>query len=326
MNNKDCGIVRDLLPLYADGVASEDSSHFIEGHLKECQECTDILKEIKNEEIVDGFISEKGDIISHQKKLFKRKSLLTGGIIAGLFLIPVTVCFIVNIAAEGNLSWFFTVLASLITMASITVVPLTVPVYKGFYTFISFCASLILLFGVCCINTGGRWFAVASASCLFGVSLIFLPFLTRKEPLSRLLKNQKALFVMVVDTLLYALMILSPAMFTATPSENMLLLSAGISAPFLILAWGIFALLRYAGKSRMLRAGLCVMFSAAVLFFAEAVTGVTIGNRAVLPVFRPTVWNVNTTDDNVKWIILIAGLVTGAVLVICSVLKGRKSK
>ncbi len=41
MSNKsnDCGIVRDLLPLYADGEASKESSLFIEEHMAGCEEC-----------------------------------------------------------------------------------------------------------------------------------------------------------------------------------------------------------------------------------------------------------------------------------------------
>ena len=39
MEKTDCGIVRDLLPLYMDGVCSEESSLFIEEHLNRCPDC-----------------------------------------------------------------------------------------------------------------------------------------------------------------------------------------------------------------------------------------------------------------------------------------------
>ena len=34
-----CDIVRDLLPLYADGLCSEESRKAVEEHLKSCEAC-----------------------------------------------------------------------------------------------------------------------------------------------------------------------------------------------------------------------------------------------------------------------------------------------
>ncbi len=42
-----CNIVRDLLPLYAEGISSEDSNSFVEGHLKTCEACQAELKKIQ---------------------------------------------------------------------------------------------------------------------------------------------------------------------------------------------------------------------------------------------------------------------------------------
>ena len=39
----DCNIVRDLLPLYADGETSEATSEMIKEHLSECEECRKAL-------------------------------------------------------------------------------------------------------------------------------------------------------------------------------------------------------------------------------------------------------------------------------------------
>ena len=35
----ECSIVRDLLPLYAEGMLSEDSAAFVKEHLDTCEEC-----------------------------------------------------------------------------------------------------------------------------------------------------------------------------------------------------------------------------------------------------------------------------------------------
>lgn len=34
-----CGIIQDLLPLYHDGVCSQESRQIIEAHLEECSDC-----------------------------------------------------------------------------------------------------------------------------------------------------------------------------------------------------------------------------------------------------------------------------------------------
>ncbi|HPF88095.1 MAG TPA: zf-HC2 domain-containing protein [Candidatus Limiplasma sp.] len=42
--NNDCNIVRDLMPLYIDGVASEESKQYIEAHIKQCAQCKTYLE------------------------------------------------------------------------------------------------------------------------------------------------------------------------------------------------------------------------------------------------------------------------------------------
>jgi len=44
-----CEIIRDLLPLYHDGVCSEQSAQAVEEHLPECPPCTDALEAIRAE-------------------------------------------------------------------------------------------------------------------------------------------------------------------------------------------------------------------------------------------------------------------------------------
>ncbi len=41
-----CRVIRDLLPLYVDGVCSEESCLIVEEHIKECEECRNLLEEM----------------------------------------------------------------------------------------------------------------------------------------------------------------------------------------------------------------------------------------------------------------------------------------
>ena len=44
-----CDVTRDLLPLYHDGVCSEESRALVEAHLKACPDCSAILAELRGE-------------------------------------------------------------------------------------------------------------------------------------------------------------------------------------------------------------------------------------------------------------------------------------
>lgn len=45
--NKECKIVQDLLPNYIDGLLNNESKEYVEKHLEECKECTNILTNMK---------------------------------------------------------------------------------------------------------------------------------------------------------------------------------------------------------------------------------------------------------------------------------------
>lgn len=47
MNN--CGVVQDLIPLYVEGLANEDSVALVEQHVAECQECRSYYERIKQD-------------------------------------------------------------------------------------------------------------------------------------------------------------------------------------------------------------------------------------------------------------------------------------
>lgn len=47
MSETNCNIIKDLLPLYCDGVCSEESKYLVEKHLEECDGCAEELREIR---------------------------------------------------------------------------------------------------------------------------------------------------------------------------------------------------------------------------------------------------------------------------------------
>lgn len=49
MNEMSCEVIRDLLPLYADGALSDESRALVERHLAECGDCREVLSRMKEE-------------------------------------------------------------------------------------------------------------------------------------------------------------------------------------------------------------------------------------------------------------------------------------
>ena len=66
-------------------------------------------------------------------------------------MIPMIVCQICNIAVDHALDWFFIVLASLLVLASVTVLPLLAQTKKGLWTIMGFTLSILFLLLVICI-------------------------------------------------------------------------------------------------------------------------------------------------------------------------------
>ena len=203
--NNECSVVRDLLPLYADDVCSAASREFVEKHLPECPECTAELEKLRSHEIENDLQNERTQVIEYQAKRFKRRSTAAGAVVAGIFMIPILVCLIVTMARGMNLGAFFIVLGGMAVAASLTVVPLTVPEDKLFWTFCAFCVTLVLLLGIIALSNGGSWFFIAASASLFGLAAGFLPFVVKARPVRELTGDfSRPLLVLAVDVILFA--------------------------------------------------------------------------------------------------------------------------
>lgn len=200
----DCNIIRDLLPLYADDACSDESRELVEEHLQECADCGSMLERLKNSEIEDGLKSEKSDVIEYGARKFKKRSATVGSTVSGIFMIPILVCLIINLTAGSPLGWFLIVLAALGVAASLILVPIMAPKDKLFWTFCAFTASLLLLLGAACVYTHGDWFWISASGVLFGLSLVFLPFLLRANPVKKLIGDSNRLMIILgVDAALF---------------------------------------------------------------------------------------------------------------------------
>ena len=225
-----CDVIRDLLPLYADDACSEDSRKIVEEHLAECPECGSMLRRLQSNEIENGLQQEKQDVIEYGVRQFKKRSATVGSTVSGLFMIPILVCLIINLTSGSAMGWFLIVLSALAVAASLIIVPIMVPKDKLFWTFCAFTASVIILLAITCLVSRGDWFWIASSAVLFGLAVIFLPFVVRARPMRKWIgKTNKVLVVLAADAVLF-LNMMNVIRLHSQSGQNRFLLLVGVAA------------------------------------------------------------------------------------------------
>lgn len=129
-------------------------------------------------------------------------------------------CFISNLAVQHRLDWFFIVLFSIATAASLTLAPAIAAMhpktecYKAPIALGCFLLSLELLLLTCCLYTGGDWFIVAGVSVLFGAAVLLLPMVMGKLPLPAALANKKASLWLLLCLALLLILLAVCAVYT----------------------------------------------------------------------------------------------------------------
>ncbi len=90
----ECGIVRDLLPLYLEGMVSDETGAFVKEHLKDCPACTGELEALKagsklekgSDEMRDSLEAEVMKCMKAARKKFRKRAYCAAAVIAGVFI------------------------------------------------------------------------------------------------------------------------------------------------------------------------------------------------------------------------------------------------
>lgn len=318
-----CDVIKDLLPLYYDKACSEQSKKIVEEHLAECASCRSMMTKLQNNTYENCLHDEKNEIIKNYTRSVKKKALFAGFIVVAVTLLT---CFIANLATGNTLDWFFIVLTSLIVFASLTAVPMMAEKKKGLWTLGSFAVSLFLLLMTCCLYSGGNWLLVATAAVLFGLSVVFLPFVIGQVPLKGFAVRNKGLLVMAVDTILFYLLIISCGLYSKNAGywQPALL----ISTVGTLIAWALFAVIRYLKANGFIRAGICVIVVGAATAFANDIISLILDGTRHLNLFQAnlTLWTTDTLiNANVCLLVLLSSIVIGVLLLLAGFLRRGKS-
>lgn len=75
MSKQTCNMIHDLLPLYADGVCSEESRKIVNEHLASCSECSDMLHKM-NRKVAIAAETDISAVKKIKKRVFLGKLIL----------------------------------------------------------------------------------------------------------------------------------------------------------------------------------------------------------------------------------------------------------
>lgn len=88
-NNKGCKIVQDLLPIYAENLAHDETNTFVQDHIMQCGICAEKLRNLDNfsdETIIEDF--NQDEEIRYLKNIRRKMKLQI--IISTMIIITVT--------------------------------------------------------------------------------------------------------------------------------------------------------------------------------------------------------------------------------------------
>lgn len=100
----ECNIIRDILPLYIEGIASEDTVDFVEEHLEKCEECRLELENMKNPNELEKYTTniQNNDVVS-LKTLKKKWKCQQIALICLTSFITMIMCIVVAYNYRGML-------------------------------------------------------------------------------------------------------------------------------------------------------------------------------------------------------------------------------
>ena len=104
---KNCKIIQDLLPNYVEGLTTKETNEFIEEHLKDCNECQNVLKNMKEELTInkqkrDGREVDYIKKYNKKMKIWKKLALIVIVLLAIYAISVVYKLSILNKIAEKN--------------------------------------------------------------------------------------------------------------------------------------------------------------------------------------------------------------------------------
>ncbi len=321
-DRKNCDVVRDLLPLYVDDVCTPSSRQLVAEHLSVCGECSALERKLRNTNYDRMVSAEAQDVLQRHAKKEKGAAWRAGMIMSGIMLIPILILAVVTAAGAAEFGSLLVVISSMMLAASFIVVPLFSKKERFIRIAMSATGSILLVeFFGCLID--GESFARAAVPTLFGLSVVFLPFVIRAVPLPDGLRKNKAVTVITWDCFWLFLTIAVenlPPLRAVAMSEGMV-----VSAFLMIVTLSVFGVMKLSNSSVnpltkcaavVILLGLWGSFVHEILrLFREGTLGM------IRSIFDPATWSFGMAFTSIILTILSTVLLLVAVGLIAYVVK-----
>ena len=265
----ECDVVQDLLPLYYDNACTSASKKMVEQHLMTCEKCKKTYEALRNTTIDTVMKDEAEGILERHAKKERNMAYKAGIMIALILMVPVVITFIVSMSSGGGLGVFAVLTASMLLVASLSVVPLLSTQRRMTKSILASVIALLLIFFFVDRMNGGGEFVLWTIPTIFGLSIVFFPLVIRNITLPPILSDKKALITLTWDTLWLFLTIFE----VCNHSGDIEVMRTGYIVSLILMTgvWLIFLVARYLPVNVWIKAGIILIISCIWMAFTNDV-------------------------------------------------------
>lgn len=323
----ECDVVQDLLPLYYDNACTSASKKMVEQHLMTCEKCKKTYEALRNTTIDTVMKDEAEGILERHAKKERNMAYKAGIMIALILMVPVVITFIVSMSSGGGLGVFAVLTASMLLVASLSVVPLLSTQRRMTKSILASVIALLLIFFFVDRMNGGGEFVLWTISTIFGLSIVFFPLVIRNITLPPILSDKKALITLTWDTLWLFLTIFE----VCNHSGDIEGMRTGYTVSLILMTgvWLIFLVARYLPVNVWIKAGIILIISCIWMAFTNDVYAYFAEHKKQLTILSTNFsdWSTNIcVNANVYTLILIFGGIVGGGLLVYGIINMKRKR
>ena len=323
----ECDVVQDLLPLYYDNACTSASKKMVEQHLMTCEKCKKTYEALRNTTIDTVMKNESVGILERHAKKERNMAYKAGIMIALILMVPVLIMFIVSMSSGGGLGVFAVLTASMLLVASLSVVPLLSTQRRMTKSILASVIALLLIFFFVDRMNGGGEFVLWTVPTIFGLSIVFFPLVIRNITLPPILSDKKALITLTWDTLWLFLTIFE----VCNHSGDIEGMRTGYTVSLILMTgvWLVFLIARYLTVNVWIKAGIILIISCIWTAFTNDVYAYFAEHKKQLTILSTNFsdWSNNICfNANVYTLILIFGGIVGGGLLVYGIINMKRKR
>lgn len=323
----ECDVVQDLLPLYYDNACTSASKKMVEQHLMTCEKCKKTYEALRNTTIDTVMKDEAEGILERHAKKERNMAYKAGIMIALILMVPVVITFIVSMSSGGGLGVFAVLTASMLLVASLSVVPLLSTQRRMTKSILASVIALLLIFFFVDRMNGGGEFVLWTIPTIFGLSIVFFPLVIRNITLPPILSDKKALITLTWDTLWLFLTIFE----VCNHSGDIEGMRTGYTVSLILMTgvWLLFLVARYLPVNAWIKAGIILIISCIWMAFTNDVYAYFAEHKKQLTILSTNFsdWSTNIcVNANVYTLILIFGGIVGGGLLVYGIINMKRKR